>query len=136
MDEDYQAHMVMIRTELVKAPICLLLGGSSLDAAEAVLQFGKSPFMPLPKILGDGIRIPLNAGRSGHYAFNVYPPTVEDHKCIASASLEEDTWSTVKANLTINYVLKEPNPTYEPLLDEKILINVAKNRKKKGKDIC
>ena len=92
MDEDYQAHMVMIRTELVKAPICLLLGGSSLDAAEAVMQFGKSPFMTSPKILGDGIRIPLNAGRSGHYAFNVYPPTVEDDKCIASASLEEDTW--------------------------------------------
>ena len=129
LDDEFQAHMVMITVELVEASICLLLGGSSLDAAEAVMQFGKTPFVSLPKILGAGTRIPLNKEPSGHYAFYVDPPTPEDDKTIASTSLEEDTWSALKSHLAISYVTKATNPDYEPLLDEKVLVNSVGKRR-------
>ena len=135
-DDEHQAHMVMIKIELVEAPIGLLLGGKSLDAAEAVMKFGKDPFITLPSILDAGTKIPLMTTASGHYVFHVHPPTPEDDKLVASSSLEENSWSRLRSQLTIAYVISEPNPSYEPLLCQEVLINsIRGNERHKRREL-
>ena len=125
---------VKVRIELLDAQIGLLLGGSSLDAADAALKCGKLPFITLPNALGDGIKIPLTKKESGHYVFPVYPPTPEDDKKVASSSLEENSWSKLRSQLTIPYVTKDPDPKYEPLLCQKVLTSTIqeKGSRKRG----
>ena len=50
MDDDYQAHMIFIKVEIVEADICMLLGGASLDTAEATMTLGAEPILTLPSV--------------------------------------------------------------------------------------
>ena len=83
MDDDYQAHMIFIKVEIVEEDICMLLGGASLDTAEATIMLGVEPILTLPSVLGPGTRIPMEKSKTGHYTFHLFPPTIMDDKEVA-----------------------------------------------------
>ena len=45
LDDEYQAHMIMIGVDIVDAKIPMLFGAKSLDRAEAVMKFGKDSYL-------------------------------------------------------------------------------------------
>ena len=47
LDDDNQAHMVLVKVEIVDADVDMLLGSSSLDVAEATLDLGSNPSLTL-----------------------------------------------------------------------------------------
>ena len=122
LDDEYQAHLLMIKIDVVEANIPLLFGARSLDKAEASMKFGENSYLASEKVFGAGTRIPLRRD-GGHYVFAIFPTTDEDNKLASSATLNLDACSEKKASSIILYITTEENPTYETILDEKILFS-------------
>ena len=132
LDDEYQAHLLMIKIDVVEANIPLLFGARSLDKAEASMKFGENSYLASEKVFGAGTRIPLRRD-GGHYVFAIFPPTDDDNKRASSATLNLDNCSAKKASSTISYITTEENPTYEAILDEKILFS-KRYKKHAGND--
>jgi len=132
MDDEHQAHMIMISVELVDADIDMLMGSSSLDIAEATLELGLSPSLTLSKILGPGTKIPIRKER-GHYVFTVFPPTSQDDQEAATLMLDAKEWNVENSNVAIAYILSSPDPNYEAVLHDQVLLSKSFQRKHKLK---
>ena len=114
LDDEYQAHMIMIGVDIVDAKIPMLFGAKSLDKAEAVMKFGKEPYLASTDVFGSGVRIPLTRD-CGHYVFFMFPPTEQDNKLVLSESLNVDGWTEAKVKRTVSYIVKNENPKYEAI---------------------
>ena len=131
LDDEHQAHMILVKVEIVDADICMLLGGSSLEIAQATLDLGPNMTLTLPTILGPGTRIPLKKA-AGHYVFYLFPPTTEDDKDAAISMLENKSWTEEKANTAIAYIIKSKEPDYEAVLHDRVLISKKCRKKNKS----
>ena len=137
LDDDAQAHNLVLKVDIVKAEFPMLLGGKSLDTAEATMTMGSKPYLTLPSILGSGVRIPLRKVH-GHYVFHLYPPTSEDDKLPAEAILVNKVWSTENAKAAISYIVQAKDPNYEAIIDDQVLLSKSfkrKNRLKPQKEL-
>ena len=135
MDDDYQAHMIFIKVEIVEADICMLLGGASLDTAEATMTLGAEPILTLPSVLGPGTRIPMEKSKTGHYTFHLFPPTIMDDKEIAEQLMESKEWTDKKAKAVIAYIVQTEDPNYEAMLHDQVLLSKSfKKRYRKKAD--
>ena len=123
MDDDYQAHMIFIKVEIVEADICMLFGGSSLDIAEATMTLGAEPTLTLPSVLGPGTRIPMQKSKTGHYTFYLFPPTDVDDRDVAAQMLDTKEWTEEKAKSAISYIVQNENPNYEAVFHDHILLS-------------
>ena len=129
LDEDLQAHKIQIDVEIIDAKIPLLLGGNSLDKAEATITAGPNPYLTLPTILTPGTRIPLQ--KKHHYTFTLFPPTPEDDKVAAQRFLKSDKWTPDTAKVAIAYIVKAKDPNYEAVNNPKVLLSKSFQRKEK-----
>ena len=50
LDDEYQAHVMAIKMDVVDADLCMLFGGRSLDKAGASMKFGDKPYLFSDKI--------------------------------------------------------------------------------------
>ena len=130
LDDELQAHMILVKVEIVDADICMLLGGNSLEVAQATLDLGPNMMLTLPTILGPGTRVPLRKA-AGHYVFYLFPPTEEDDKDAAMSMLDNKYWTEKNAKETISYIIESKEPDYEKVLHDVVLL--SKTRKKKHK---
>ena len=134
LDDEYQAHMIIVKADIVEANLPLLFGAKSLDNAEASMKFGENPYLISEKVFGAGTRIPLRRD-GGHYVFSLFPPTEIDNNLASAALINPDTCSKKKAECTISYVTKEENPTYQTIQNEKILLSKRYKRQDNSSEL-
>ena len=86
--------------------------------------------MTLTTTLGPGTKIPLQR-QGGHYVFTMFPPTEVDDKDAASMMLETKQWNEETANTAITYIINTPEPNYEAILHDQVLISKSFQKKHK-----
>ena len=55
--------------------------------------------------------------------FFIFPPTKEDNKLALSESVNVDGWSKAKIQRTVSYIVKNDNPKYEVIVNDRTLFN-------------
>ena len=100
-----ESKLVCITTEVIDADIPLLLGASSLSKAEAVMDIGKLR-LSLPGVLGQNSKsLPLRRENSGHFSFEMFPPSNTDAAKVRNAAL--DSFPASKAASVILHATEE-----------------------------
>ena len=108
LDVNDEIHRVNIWVEVVdQEGVPFLLGGVSLDKAQAVMRMGEKPDITFNWVEREKPEtFPLYRSHSGHYHMLVMVSSKDDERTATLSVIENIDWSAEEARLVVNFTVK------------------------------